>query len=216
LSILLTEVHETLNQTSHHIQIYFYTLCLNYLFEHDSFHSAESAGVWLPPKDGFHHVSPSLEDIKSIAIPLLAPALDAFLFRALPKVISLHHDDVKWHYNPLCHGCRYEPDCKSRALEDGEIGSMPNISIDDARALKDLLRMSKDKPKHLTDIEDLHGLVASPARLSKVAKSSPSLIKKARQVLALPKKTRSEIMQSPMVESSRTKQVHVSPATAVR
>jgi hypothetical protein len=148
---------------------------------------------------------------------LLAPALDALLFRDLPKVIALPLDRVKWHYSPLCRGCRYEPECRTRAQEHGELGSMPNISLDDAKALKDLLRDARrasppNQGERLTDIEDLHRLVANHAKLDSIAKSSPTVVKKAKQVLQLPKKFRPQIgsILSPIVEAARTKVIQVS------
>ena len=149
---------------------------------------------------------------------LLAPALDALLFQDLPKVIGLPLDRVKWHYNPLCRGCRYEPECRTRAQEHGELGSMPNILIDDAKALKDLLRDARrasppNQNERLTDIEDLHRLVANHSKLDSIAKSSPTLVKKAKQVLQLPKKFRPHTsIPSPIVEAARTKEVQASRA----
>ncbi|KAJ3499450.1 hypothetical protein NLJ89_g10100 [Agrocybe chaxingu] len=149
---------------------------------------------------------------------LLAPALDTLLFRDLPKVIILSREEVKWHFNPLCNGCRYEQDCKSRAVEDGELGSMPNISIDDARVVKDLLRLGRVAAPtrldgRLTDIEELHTLVATPHKLELIAKASPSVIKKAERILALQKKRRNQTIaiQSPIVEAARTKNIQVVP-----
>lgn len=147
---------------------------------------------------------------------LLAPALDALLFRDLPKVIALPLDRVKWHYNPLCRGCRYEPECRTRARDHGELGSMPNISLDDAKVLKDLLRDARrasppNKGERLTDMEDLHRLVANHTKFDNIAKSSATVVKKAKQILQLPKKFRPQIGSnpSPIVEAARTKEIQV-------
>ncbi|KDR75650.1 hypothetical protein GALMADRAFT_248246 [Galerina marginata CBS 339.88] len=205
-------------KTSHHVQIYFYTLCLNYILHQPPYHGTESAGVWLPPKEGFDVASPSTEDIKNISMPLLSTALDALLFRDLPKVISLPLDRVKWHYNPLCQGCRYESDCKQRTQDQGEFGSMPNISVDDARVLRDLLRVSRitaspKSEKHLPDIEELHELVGNHTKLDQLAKSSPTVVKRAKQILALPKKVRVQQISttSPVVQAARSKKIQVIP-----
>jgi len=170
--------------------------------------------VWLPPSGGFHTNPPSLDDIKSISLSLLGPPLDGQIFRYLPKVIALPRKDVKWHFNPLCHGCKYEPDCRNRAVDGGELGSMPNISIEEARVLKDLLRMSRpwSSPRTLPDIEELHNLVEH-RELDNLKRTSPSVVKKAKEILALPKKSRriGHQLQSPMIEAARTKLIQVKP-----
>ncbi|KAF8806577.1 hypothetical protein BYT27DRAFT_7101537 [Phlegmacium glaucopus] len=204
-------------KTSHHIQIYFYTLCLKYLLGHPFHHADDSAGIWLPPKDGFHTITPSFEDIKPLSISLLAPAFDTFLFEKLPRLLSQPYEQVKWHYNPLCHSCKYEPECRSRVQKEGGLGSMPNISIDDARVLKDLLRLSHvsapfNSDENLTDIEQLHDLFANPRKLDIISRRSPALIKKSKQILAIPKKRmkRGPIL-SPLVEAARENAIQVIP-----
>ncbi|KAF9486004.1 hypothetical protein BDN70DRAFT_902787 [Pholiota conissans] len=194
-------------KTSHHVQIYFYTLCLSHILHAPFYWAAASAGIWLPPREGFQTAPPSIADIKSISISLLAPAVDAFIFQELPQVLSLPIEDVNWHYNPLCRGCRYEPDCKSRAVKEKRIGIMPNISIDDAKILKSLLRVAQPSP-HLTDIEDLHEIIDSPARLDQIANMSPTILKKAKQILLLPKKKKG-ILESPVVEAALRQKVQV-------
>lgn len=207
----------TRTKTSHHIQIYFYTLCLSYLLDPPFFQIAETSGIWLPPKDGFQTSSPSVADIKTVSVSLLAPALDALLFRELPKIISLPVAKVKWHYNPLCHGCQYERTCRARAEDEGQLGRMPNLSIDDAQILKDLLRISRSPGfqsagAKLTDIEELHELLANPTKMDQVAKASPTLFKKGKRILSLPKKIyqRNAALQSPVVEAARTQEIQVS------
>jgi hypothetical protein len=195
-------------KVSHHIQIYFYTLCLSHILQPPFFYAAGSAGIWLPPKDGFQFSPPSITDINSLSVSLLAPAFDAYLFRELPQVISLPFEKVNWHYNPLCRGCRYEPDCRSRAVAENKLGIIPNVSIDDAKVLKDLLRASRAIPP-LTDIEELHELMMNPAKLEQIAKTSPTVLRKAKQILLLPKRKKG-ILISPAVEAARTRQIQVS------
>ncbi|PPQ79589.1 hypothetical protein CVT26_015431, partial [Gymnopilus dilepis] len=201
-------------KASHHIQVYFYTLCLNYLLHNPSYQSTDTAGVWLPQGEDFDTVPPSADDIKTISISLLAPALDALLFIQLPRVIGLQYQDVKWHYNALCHGCRYEPECRTRALDNGEIGSMPNISIDDARVLKDLLRISRvsSLPKlerRLPDLEELHLLFENRSKVDRVARANPTIVKRAKQILAIPKKVPStqRVLHSAVVEAARSQEI---------
>ena len=192
-------------------------MCLNYLLHNPSYQSTDTAGVWLPQGEDFDTVPPSADDIKTISISLLAPALDALLFIQLPRVIGLQYQDVKWHYNALCHGCRYEPECRTRALDNGEIGSMPNISIDDARVLKDLLRISRvsSLPKlerRLPDLEELHLLFENRSKVDRVARANPTIVKRAKQILAIPKKVPStqRVLHSAVVEAARSQEIQVS------
>uniref|UniRef100_A0A8H7Y8C3 Uncharacterized protein n=1 Tax=Psilocybe cubensis TaxID=181762 RepID=A0A8H7Y8C3_PSICU len=205
-------------KTSHHIQIYFYTLCLNYLLTQPHFRNADSAGIWLAPQDGFDVFPPSMDDIKTITISLLSPTLDTLLFRDLPKIISKPVERVKWHYNPLCRGCRFESECRPRAQAQGELGSMPNISIDDAKTLQDLLRISRvssipNSGVRLPDIEELHQLVGNTTKFETIAKSSPIIVKRAKHILGLPKKTRMQNVAaySPAIEAVRRNNVQIIP-----
>lgn len=91
-----------LSQTPHHVQIYFYTLCLKYILDNNLFECSENAGVWLPPSDGFDVASPSLLDIKSIDLNLLSSPLDLLIFRRLPLLLAQRQDQVQWHFNPSC------------------------------------------------------------------------------------------------------------------
>src|SRR6266540_6781699 len=182
------KVTELVFQSSHHTQIYFYTLCLNFILQAPCFRGQDTAGVWLPPKGGFQENPPSLGDIASVPLVLLSPPLDTLFFKTLPKIVASPRENVKSHFNSLCRGCKYEPICRTRALDQGELGSMANISIDEAKALKDLLRVSRDNPRKtsgLTDIEELHNLISKRHKLEGIAKSSPSLVRKVKQILSL-------------------------------
>ncbi|KAJ6631559.1 hypothetical protein B0H10DRAFT_2159817 [Mycena sp. CBHHK59/15] len=203
-------------KTSHHVQIYFYTLCLSYLLPQPYFQPAGSAAIWLPPADGFDSASlPSLDDLKSINTSLLAPSLDDFLFRRLPRILSLPRDSVDWHLNPLCRGCTFNSDCTKRTIANGELGNMPNVSLADVKTLRTLLGISRGisgvNPTD-TDIEDLHRLVADGGRLAKIDESFPSTLKKAKRILALSTRRRSVFpLDSPILKSARTKTIQVIP-----
>ncbi|RDB25120.1 hypothetical protein Hypma_007621 [Hypsizygus marmoreus] len=200
-------------KTSHHVQIYFYTLCLDYLLPRPFFQHEGTAAVWLPPPEGFKNCLPSFNDLKAIKTTLLSTSLDEFLFERLPNIISVPREEVKWHYNPLCHNCPYEYDCKVKALHQGELGAIPNISLDEARTLKGLLRIASssltDTDAKLTDIEDLHDLIAHPVKLENIAKRFPSTVKRSRRILALPKKN--GFHSSPVVESIRKSTPQIKP-----
>ncbi|KAJ7099528.1 hypothetical protein B0H15DRAFT_878098 [Mycena belliarum] len=198
-------------KTSHHVQIYFYNLCLSYLLPRPFFQPAGSAAIWLPPADGFGADSePSFDDLKSINTSLLAPSLDDFLFRRLPKILSLPREKVDWHYNPLCRGCPFKSDCETRTIEDGELGAIPNMSFAEVKTIRTLLGISRGSSgtdSFVTDIEDLHLLLADAAKLEKIRSSFPSTLKKAKRILAVQRNS----LVSPIVEAARTKTVQVIP-----
>ncbi|KAG6902770.1 hypothetical protein C0995_011918 [Termitomyces sp. Mi166 len=200
-------------KTSHHVQIYFYTMCLVYILPRDSFYPEGSAAIWLPPSEGFDKSPPSLDDLKSIENTLLASSLEQFFFEKLPDIIAAPIKDIEWHYNPQCRGCPYEQECKMNVLVKGELGSMPNISLEDARLLKGLLRVSSNgverdvSARPLTDIEDLHKLIAEPTRLEELTLQFPSMVKRCKRILALPKKNKQQ--NSPVVQAARTRSPQV-------
>src|ERR1700734_3522856 len=137
----------------------------------EPFRTLGSAAVWLPPPDGFLNSPPSLGQIRTINLRLISDSLKAFLFHRLPKILALPRDNVKWHFNPLCRTCPFEPECRTRAIREQTLGSMPNISLDQAHVLDSLLVISRDhqtepRPKPITDIEDLHILFADRPKLS--------------------------------------------------
>lgn len=94
---------------------------------------------------------------------------------------------------------------------------MPNISIDDARVLKDLLRLShvsapfNSDDEKLTDIEQLHDLFAKPRKLDIISGRSPVLVKKSKQILAVSRRRmkRGPIL-SPLIEAARENTIQVS------
>ncbi|KIK67555.1 hypothetical protein GYMLUDRAFT_37712 [Collybiopsis luxurians FD-317 M1] len=205
-------------KTAHHVQIYFYTLCLNHLLPQSFFRASNAAAIWLPPEDGFDKNPPSFDDLKTIETSLLSFPLDDFLFRRLPEILSLPRKEVLWHYNPLCHGCPFSKDCKQKALNQGELGSMSNISITEAKLLRNLLQMWKDLgtnvSKGVSDIEDLCLLLQDRAGMTKISKSYPVTLRKAKRILALPARDRSSsklASRSPVLQAVREGQIQVIP-----
>ncbi|KAF5355004.1 hypothetical protein D9756_005484 [Leucocoprinus leucothites] len=203
-------------KTPHHAQIYFYTLCLKYILRSPFFECGESAGIWLPPSEGFDIASPSLTDIKSIDINLLSSSLDAFLFRRLPHILAQRRDQVQWHLNPSCKGCKFAHSCEEKTVETGRLGVIPNLSVEDAQVLKDLLHLGRRRLKRssepLTDIEELHTLVNTSGLLKKLSSSGSTTVKKARQLLAIPRRKRlAAARTSPIVEAAISKKIQIIP-----
>ncbi|KAL5512604.1 hypothetical protein ACEPAG_3257 [Sanghuangporus baumii] len=210
-------------KTSHHVQIYFYHICLESLLP-SHYHPMGTAAVWIPPsiyggEDASSSASePSFDNLRSIATPLLSPPLDDYLFNKIPYILDCQKEEVKWHLNPLCRGCTYERDCTERAVQDGELGVMPNVSIPDAEVLRAFLAVSgKQKTclpsssspsssspsAHISDMEDLYKTVKSKSKMLEIKKSHASIYKKAKRIL----KIQGDV--SPVVEAARTNQVQV-------
>ncbi|ESK97371.1 aaa atpase [Moniliophthora roreri MCA 2997] len=205
-------------KTSHHVQIYFYTLCLQYLLPKPFFEPASTAAVWLPPVDGFDATLPSLEDLKPVDISLLSHPLDGFLLRRLPQVLDLPKDAVPWHFNPACQGCPYTSPCKNRSIEDGELGSMSNISFGQAKVLRSLLSMWRRSGTYVTggrtnDIEDLSQLFKRGDCVQSLTNSNPITMRKAKRILSLPTRVRSSSrpLRSPVIEAARSRDVQMVP-----
>ncbi|KAF7321769.1 AAA-12 domain-containing protein [Mycena kentingensis (nom. inval.)] len=193
-------------QTSHHVQIYFYQLCLSYLLPQPLFQPADNAAIWLPPAGGFDaDTVPSLDDLKSINIHLLAPSLDDFLFRRLPKIVLRPKGELQWHLNPLCRACPYEEECTEKTVAEGRLGTMPNISLAQVEILRTVLGISR-LPK-TTDIEDLHLLIGNAGKMASLQASHPSTMKKAKRILAM----RRSATKSPVLDAARSKKVQLIP-----
>lgn len=204
----------TLFQTPHHVQIYFYTLCLKYILDNAFFECSESAGVWLPPSGGFDVAVPSLIDIKSIDINLLSSPLDLFIFRRLPLLLAQCRDQVQWHFNPLCKTCKFAPSCEKNTVEAGRLGVIPNLSGGDVQVLKYLLHLGRRRLKQssepLTEIEELHTLVETHGLLKKISSSGSSTVRKARRLLAIPRQKHiASVSTSPVVEAAVSKAIQV-------
>jgi hypothetical protein len=147
---------------------------------------------------------------------LFSSSLNDFLFRQLPRMLPSPYETVEWHYNPLCRSCPYDSGCRFRALRDGELGSMPNISLDEARVLKRLLVIShgdqysmKTTENRITDIEELHTLLADQSKLDNLERSFPSTTKRAKRILGLSARNRDSSNSSVIVEAAKTNSIRV-------
>lgn len=188
---------------------------MSYILQPTFFQEAHTAGIWLPPANGFDVANPDLADIKTIDITLLSSSLDAFFFRQLPIILTKQRDQVRWHLNPACKSCKFAHDCEAETLETGQLGVIPNLSIDDILALKDLLYIAKGRvaAKSLTDIEELHTLVSTNGLLDRLAEGNASVVKKSRRLLAIPRLRKSASVVSPVVEAARSKETQVRTRT---
>lgn len=164
-----------------------------------------TSAVWVPRTLYGKAPQPSFDGLKSISTPLLAHPLNTFFFDKLPRIIHSERKDVKWHLNPLCSGCAFEADCRERSVREGELGSMPNISIPDAEILRSFLSVAHIRKLAIssTDIEDLYQTVGSGPEMERLEIHHASTTKKVRRILKVKDKA------SPLVNAARTGRVQV-------
>jgi hypothetical protein len=173
----------------------------------------------LPPSGGVDSANPSTDELKSINLSLLSDSLKRFIFRKLPQIITARRENVKWHYNPLCRSCPYDRECRSDTVRDGRLGAIPNISLEDAKDLGNLLVGSRGLggqklSRGLNDIEDLHMLISNQARFHAVEESFPGTTRKAKRILGLPlRKISGAQPVSAAVEAARTNTIQVDQAS---
>lgn len=187
---------------------------MKYILQRPFFEGANTAGIWLPPAEGFDTTNPHLSGIKTIDITLLSSSLDTFLFRRLPLILANQRDQVQWHLNPSCKSCKFAYDCEVKTVETGQLGSIPNLSVEDVHVLKDLLYLAKSRlgstTKALTDIEELHTLVNTEGLLNRLAVSGSSTVKRSRQLLAIPRRKKHVPGNaSPVVEAAMSRKIQV-------
>jgi len=177
-----------------------------------------TAAVWLPPPGGFECNDPSFSNLRIVSASHLSDSLKNFIFRQLPHLLSLPRKKVEWHYNPLCGHCPYNPSCRSRAVREGTLGSIPNLSLDDAKSLKSLLEISRgngNQPRshELTEIEELHKLLQDQGSVATLQKAMPSTMKKAKRILGIPTKNAERTHRSAVVEAVITQSIKVKKKT---
>lgn len=185
-------------------------MCLVKILSGPEFVPADNAAIWLPPSGSKVGTTlfPSFNTIEAIAIPLLSMPLEQFFFGTLPSIVHKNHAEVPWHFNPLCRGCTFENDCRERALKEGTLGTMPDISLSDIAVLHELKDHARDLDEHaqtkaLTDIEELDKICRNETLLAKVASSFPISTRRARRILRFSEKTGSmKIFGSPKVTAA--------------
>lgn len=165
--------------------------------------------MWLP---SITQTTPSFDDLKTVNISLLAASLNAFIFHHLPRILIRPRETIEWHFNPLCHTCQYNADCRSQTVAQSRLGCIPHISPDEAKTLKTLLGISHRDSSVLqpqtTDIEDLYMLFANPTKVATLEKSFPSTVKSAKRILGLPRKNASRGSSS-VIDAARTQKIQV-------
>jgi hypothetical protein len=156
-------------KSSHHAQIGFYHLCLEKLldsviYESDSpiFIPSENVSVWMPGTEDQNELSEPVTTPTS----LLLPALRSFLFQTLPQILSLPRNTVDWHLNSNCRGCEFFDNCKESTVQDKRLGMIPNLTISDARSIRDVIGIARElgmlqAPGQVKEIDELDTLINS-------------------------------------------------------
>ena len=172
-------------KTSHHAQIGFYHLALEKLLASVKSHLGGTtlvpsgfASVWLSPPDGNNPDSPGL--IPTRLSLLLAP-LKTFLFKTLPKILSLPPHRVEWFLNPLCRGCEFEEKCTVTTIAEKRLGSIPNLSTSEAQFIREVMDISKGQEKK-SELKDLEDIIGGP-RLTRINESYANTGKKFQRLL---------------------------------
>jgi hypothetical protein len=136
-----------------------------------------------------------------------------FLFSRLPHILNLPRESVRWHYNSLCRDCPFNSQCRSRAVHEQKIGSMPNITIEQAGVLENLLRYSREQEasasESVTDIEDLDRLIRNGPRLQGLDASVPTIVRKAKRILGIPVRRTKQVISSPIIDAAKTGEIQV-------
>lgn len=194
----------SLMKTSHQVQLYFYYQCLLHLLPRPRYKPMADLAIWLPTSA---NSEPSFHGIRTVSKSTLVDTLRPYLFEELPRTLNLPQEQVPWHFNPLCRGCPFERICIERAVGEGTLGSMPNISLDDAQVLRQLLSTAH-ADQHKSDIENLHEILGNPAQFSELERKVPSLSRKTKIILGIPprRKTIGPLL-SPMVEAAITGEI---------
>ena len=88
---------------------------------------------------------------------------------------------------------------------------MPNISIQDANVLLDVLNISRNhrQADKLTDIEDLQATIQSRDDISYLERNHPTIVKRVKRILNM-RKLDVHNYSSPVIDAALTKQTQVS------
>jgi len=200
-------------KTSHHAQIGFYHLALEKLLAPvksrpggPTLIPSEFASIWLPPPDG-NNPEHSPNPVPTPLSLLLGP-LKTFLFKTLPTVLSLPPRRVEWLLNPLCRGCEFEETCTATTKAEKRLGSIPNLSISEARMIREVMDISKSQEKK-PDLEDLEDIIGGP-RLRRINESYENTGKKFQKlfdVRVVGGKPRSTLLEAAISGQPKVSQV---------
>jgi hypothetical protein len=179
-------------KSSHNAQTGFYHLCLeklldSVLYEPDSpiLIPSENVSIWMPGAEDQDLLSEPVTTPTS----LLLPALRTFLFKTLPRILTLPRNKVEWHLNPNCQGCDFFDNCKESTVHDKRLGMIPNLSISDARVTRDVLGSAGrpgmlQAPGQVNEIEELDTFIKSSS-IQKMGAKYSATIKQFQRLLGV-------------------------------
>jgi hypothetical protein len=208
-------------KSSHNAQIGFYHLCLEKLldsvpYEPDSpiLIPSENVSIWMPGAEDQDELS------EPVTTPtyLLLPALRTFLFKTLPPILSLPRNRVEWHLNPSCQGCEFFDNCKESTVQDKRLGMIPDLSISDARSIRDVIETARalgmlQAPGRAKEIDELDTLINSSSIQRLEAKYSGTT-KQFQRLLGVQGTKNSR--WSPLLKAAMTHEPQVGPFSLSR
>lgn len=124
--------------------------------------------------------------------------MDSFLFSMLPRVVRLPLDQVPWHYNAACNTCMWNATCRQRTERDQMVSNIPDLGIEEASFLRDVIRLNRRGAT--TDIEELDLLVSGG--LQEVQQKYPTTASRFRTLMGM---KRGEVGWSPVLEAVKSK-----------
>lgn len=208
-------------KSSHNAQIGFYHLCLEQLLDSVPYGPnspilipSENVSIWLPGAEDQVELSEPVTTPTS----LLLPALRKFLFQTLPPILSLPRNKVEWHLNPSCQGCEFFDNCKESTVQDKRLGMIPDISISDARSIREVLRTARglgmlQAPGRVQEIDELNMLInfSSIQRLEAEYSGTTKQFQRLLRVQGI-----QSDRWSPLLEAAMTHQPQVGPFSVSR
>lgn len=117
--------------------------------------------------------------------------------------------DVPWHYNALCETCRYESQCKQRTVQEQTVSLVPNLSIEQARFLREVIQLRGQGGE--TDIEELDSLVNEG--ILRIEQEYPTTATKFRTMMGMKRGT---VGDSPVLSAVKSKRAQVFPTLSLR
>jgi hypothetical protein len=133
--------------------------------------------------------------------------MDSFLFSLLPRVVKLPREGIPWHYNSLCSTCQWQTGCKQRAETERTVSVIPDLNIEEAGFLRELIHLEQQDRHHLTDIEEL---VTLTRNLKPLEVKYPTTARRFRQILGM----RRDSYVSPVLNAVESQSPQVIPCAS--